>query len=114
MSVEHLPLIVDTIMNLILLDLQVINIDSSGVEKNSGRMEIVDYNLVFHKRGRPTTVWPLNTVRRYGYESNLFCFEVGRSSLYGQGIYAFKCKKANYLFEAIKKNMEVYLFTINT
>jgi len=76
-------------------------------------MEIVDSSLVLHrkqgKNGNPSIIWPLNTIRRYGYEDDTFCFEAGQSSPSGEGIYAFKCKYAKRMFDAVQETLKVPL-----
>jgi hypothetical protein len=81
-------------------------------------MEITTCNLVLHKNGEPPIVWPLSTVRRYGYEDFMFCFEAGRSSPYGQGIFAFRSKDAKNIFDVVKEKLQVkctiYLLNLNS
>lgn len=89
-------------------NLQVTNIDDSGNEKYHGQMEINNCNLVLHKSREAPIIWPLSTVRRYGYEESMFCFEAGRSSPYGQGIFAFRSKDAKNIFNAVKGKLQVY------
>lgn len=89
--------------------MQVTNIDESGNEKYHGQMEITTYNLVLHKSGKPPIIWPLSTVRRYGYEDSMFCFEAGRSSPYGQGIFAFRSKDAEHIFNSVKVKLQVFI-----
>lgn len=74
-------------------------------------MEITSCNLVLHKNGEPPIVFPFSTIRRYGYEDFLFCFEAGRSSPFGQGTYAFRSKNAKNIFEVVREKLRV-LFTI--
>ncbi|VVC40141.1 Hypothetical protein CINCED_3A019355 [Cinara cedri] len=69
-------------------------------------MEINTCNLVLHKSREPPIIWPLSTVRRYGYEESMFCFEAGRSSPYGQGIFAFRSKDAKSIFNAVKGKLQ--------
>lgn len=74
-------------------------------------MEIVDSTLVLHrkqgKKGNSSIIWPLNTIRRYGYEDDTFCFETGHSSPSGEGIYGFKCKYAKHIFDALQETLKV-------
>lgn len=70
-------------------------------------MEVTACNLVLHKNRELPIIWPLNTVRRYGYEDFMFCFEAGRSSPYGQGIFAFRSKDAKNIFNTIKEKLHV-------
>jgi len=70
-------------------------------------MEITTSSLILHKSGEPPIIWPLSTVRRYGYEEFMFCFEAGRSSPYGQGIFAFRSKDAKDIFDTVKVKLHV-------
>lgn len=70
-------------------------------------MEINAYNLVLHKNREAPIIWPLSTVKRYGYEDFMFCFEVGRSSPCGQGIFAFRSKEAKDIFNNLKGKLHV-------
>lgn len=97
----------DKLLTLGTNNLQVTNIDDSGNEKYHGQMEINTCNLVLHKRREPPIIWPLSTVRRYGYEDSMFCFEAGRSSPYGPGIFAFKSKEAKNIFDTVKEKLQV-------
>lgn len=95
--------------------MQVTNIDDSGNEKYHGKMEITASSLILHKSGEPPIIWPLSTIRRYGYEDFMFCFEAGRSSPYGQGIFAFRSKDAKNMFDDVKEKLHVsiILLTVN-
>ncbi|KAL5234970.1 hypothetical protein ACI65C_002380 [Semiaphis heraclei] len=86
---------------------KVINIDDNGREKYHGQMEIATSNLILHKTGEPSIIWPLSTIRRYGYEDFMFCFEAGRSSPFGQGIFAFRSKDAKNIFHAVKEKLQI-------
>lgn len=70
-------------------------------------MEVATCNLILHKSGEPSIIWPLSTIRRYGYEDFMFCFEAGRSSPFGQGIFAFRSKDAKNIFNAVKDKLQV-------
>ncbi|XP_050539687.1 uncharacterized protein LOC126904588 isoform X2 [Daktulosphaira vitifoliae] len=69
-------------------------------------MEITAYDLILHKNSEPPIIWPLHTVRRYGFEDSMFCFEAGRSSPYGQGIFAFKSNNAKNIFNAVQGKLQ--------
>lgn len=64
---------------------------------------MTDTDLVLHQRGEPPIVWPLQSLRRYGFDTELFSFECGRHCPTGPGIYAFKCKEAESLFNALQE-----------
>lgn len=80
--------------------------DCNGNVKNEGHLEITSCSLVLRFKGnKPSAVWPLSSVRKYGYEDYLFCFEAGRSSPCGQGVFAFKSKKAKQIFDSVKEEL---------
>lgn len=80
---------------------QVWNLDEQGVELSPGKMEVNATDLVLHQRGRPPVRWPLRGLRRYGFDAQLFSFESGRRCPTGSGIYAFRCNRAEGLFNAL-------------
>ncbi|CAN7995060.1 unnamed protein product [Ixodes hexagonus] len=78
------------------------NLDEQGVELSPGRMEVSPTDLVLHQRGRAPVRWPLRGLRRYGFDAQLFSFESGRRCPTGSGIYAFRCNRAEGLFNALQ------------
>lgn len=76
-------------------------------------MQIIEDDLVFHRKGVPIISWPLNKIRRYGYEDTLFCFETGKSCKSGSGIFSLKSKSARYIFSAVHGKLLVVLFYAN-
>lgn len=87
---------------------QVMNVNDQGKPIARGRLEITEINIIFHQNGKQQTMWPLRCLRRYGYDSELFSFESGRRCPTGEGIYAFKCKKARDLFNLVQTKIQVY------
>uniref|UniRef100_A0A672TBK4 Fibroblast growth factor receptor substrate 2-like n=2 Tax=Sinocyclocheilus grahami TaxID=75366 RepID=A0A672TBK4_SINGR len=83
----------------------VINVDDDGNELGSGVMELTEEELILHTRKRDTVKWPYLCLRRYGYDSNLFSFESGRRCQTGQGIFAFKCARAEEIFNMLQDIM---------
>lgn len=83
----------------------VLNVDEDGNKLNKGQLEVTDSKLVFHQKGKPQVRWPLRCLRRYGYDSDLFSFESGRKSDTGPGIYAFKCDRAEQLFNLLQSKV---------
>lgn len=61
---------------------RVVNIDEHGVDLCSGLLEITDTNIVLYREGRESTVWPLHSLRRYGFEEEVFSFESGKPTLH--------------------------------
>jgi len=86
---------------------QVMNVNDHGKSIARGRLEITEINIIFHQDGKPATTWPLRCLRRYGFDSELFSFESGRRCDTGEGIYAFKCKKARDLFNLVQTKVQV-------
>ncbi|MBZ3888970.1 Fibroblast growth factor receptor substrate 2 [Sciurus carolinensis] len=85
---------------------QVINVDDDGNELGSGIMELTDTELILYTRKRDSVKWHYLCLRRYGYDSNLFSFESGRRCQTGQGIFAFKCARAEELFNMLQEIMQ--------
>ncbi|XP_064198440.1 fibroblast growth factor receptor substrate 2-like [Anguilla rostrata] len=84
---------------------KVINVDDDGNELGSGVMELTEEELILHTRKREGVRWPYLCLRRYGYDSNLFSFESGRRCQTGQGIFAFKCARAEEIFNMLQDIM---------
>ncbi|KAL4640692.1 fibroblast growth factor receptor substrate 2-like [Arapaima gigas] len=84
---------------------KVINVDDDGNELGSGVMELTQEELVLHTRRYHAVRWPYLCLRRYGYDSNLFSFESGRCCQTGQGIFAFKCPRAEEIFNLLQDVM---------
>ncbi|XP_026205345.1 sodium- and chloride-dependent GABA transporter 2-like [Anabas testudineus] len=85
---------------------KVTNVDDEGNELGSGIMELTQTELILHTRKRDAIRWPYLCLRRYGYDSNLFSFESGRRCLTGQGIFAFKCSRAEEIFNLLQELMQ--------
>ncbi|KAG8577914.1 hypothetical protein GDO81_010326 [Engystomops pustulosus] len=85
---------------------KVINVDDDGNELGTGVMELTENELILYTRKRDSVKWPYLCLRRYGYDSNLFSFESGRRCQTGQGIFAFKCARAEELFNMLQEIMQ--------
>ncbi|XP_030634428.1 fibroblast growth factor receptor substrate 3 [Chanos chanos] len=85
---------------------KVTNVDDEGNELGSGTMELTQTELILHTRKRDAIRWPYLCLRRYGYDSNLFSFESGRRCQTGQGIFAFKCSRAEEIFNLLQDLMQ--------
>lgn len=61
-------------------------------------------------------VWPLASLRRYGYDAVFFTFECGRRCETGEGVFSFKCQKADVLFHTLQAfiNGRAYHFEEST
>ncbi|GIZ05255.1 fibroblast growth factor receptor substrate 2 [Caerostris extrusa] len=53
------------------------NIDEDGHYIKSCHIQVTDTDLVLHQRGEPPIIWPLQSLRRYGFDTELFSFECG-------------------------------------
>lgn len=89
-----------------------INVDDDGNELGSGVMELSDGELVLHTHRRDDVRWPYLCLRRYGYDSNLFSFESGRRCQTGQGIFAFKCSRAEEIFNMLQEVMHSHSISV--
>ncbi|XP_077457974.1 fibroblast growth factor receptor substrate 2 [Stigmatopora argus] len=96
----------DPIRNNHLTKFKVVNVDDEGNELGSGVMELTQTELILHTRKRDAIRWPYLCLRRYGYDSNLFSFESGRRCQTGQGIFAFKCSRAEEIFNLLQELMQ--------
>ncbi|XP_047451482.1 fibroblast growth factor receptor substrate 2-like [Mugil cephalus] len=91
---------------------KVTNVDDDGNELGSGLMELTEAELVLHTHRRDDVRWPYLCLRRYGYDSNLFSFESGRRCQTGQGIFAFKCSRAEEIFNLLQEVMHSHSISV--
>ncbi|XP_071943032.1 uncharacterized protein [Antedon mediterranea] len=82
------------------------NVDDDGEIVSKGTLEVGKTELILRQGDKDPICWPLRSLRRYGFDSDLFSFESGRRCPTGQGIYAFKCKKAQMLFNELQANIQ--------
>lgn len=85
---------------------EVMNIDEAGHYVSPGQLELSETELILYQRGKSATVWPLRSLRKYGFDSEIFSFECGRRCPTGPGIYAFQCRKAEDLFNMLQHNIQ--------
>lgn len=84
----------------------VANLDDSGQERSSGKLEVTSTDLVLYYQGaRVVLRWPFQSLRRYGFNDHLFSFESGRRCPSGHGIYAFRCSRAEQLFRQLQESI---------
>jgi len=86
---------------------KVTNVDNNGEDRNPGYIEITTDSLVLHQRDKESVAWPLHGLRRYGFDADLFSFESGRRCPTGPGIYAFRCRRAEALFDLLQSSIVV-------
>lgn len=83
----------------------VLNIDENGSRRIEGRIEVTETDLILNQRGHDRIRWPLRSLRRYGFEAGVFSFESGRRCPTGPGIYAFRCSRAQNLFNLMQSRV---------
>ncbi|XP_014218582.1 fibroblast growth factor receptor substrate 2 [Copidosoma floridanum] len=83
---------------------EALNIDSAGNGVTDGTIKVTKADISFRYNNK-LAVWPLRSLRRYGYDEQIFSFEAGRRCQSGPGIYAFKCEKADQLFYLVQQNI---------
>ncbi|CAG7716422.1 unnamed protein product [Allacma fusca] len=84
----------------------VLNVDDMGRHLQPGKLEVTDTDLLLYISGKLAMKWPLRCLRRYGYDEDLFSFESGRRCPSGPGIYAFKCHRAQSLFNLLQAKIQ--------
>jgi hypothetical protein len=84
----------------------VLNVDDMGRQISPGKLEVTETDLVLHVRGKPSLTWPLRCLRRYGFDNDLFSFESGRRCPTGAGIFAFRCTRAQSLFNLLQLKIQ--------
>lgn len=84
---------------------QVTNVNDDRELVSPGQLEITETELILHQKGKSPLIWPLRTLRKYGFDLEIFTFECGRRCPTGEGIYAFHCKRAEQLFNIVQQNI---------
>lgn len=82
------------------------NVDDSGRALTPGQLQVTSSELVLHQRGRAPVRWPMRCLRRYGFDAERFSFESGRRCPTGPGIYAFRCRRAEALFNLLQEHIQ--------
>lgn len=86
---------------------RVVNVDDDGAALWSGQLSISRTELTLFRKHKEPTHWPLKCLRRYGYDADLFTFEAGRRCTTGEGIYAFRCRRAESLFQTLQSYIQI-------
>ncbi len=79
----------------------------SGNALWSGQLGITRFELTLYRKGKDPTTWPIQCLRRYGWDRELFTFEAGRRCTTGEGIYAFRCRRAESLFQTLQSYIQL-------
>uniref|UniRef100_T1IYT2 IRS-type PTB domain-containing protein n=1 Tax=Strigamia maritima TaxID=126957 RepID=T1IYT2_STRMM len=82
------------------------NVDEEGRILCPGYLELMGVELILHRRGGETIRWFTRCLRRYGFNSELFSFESGRQCPTRSGVYAFKCRRADELFNKLQEHVQ--------
>ncbi|XP_065338178.1 fibroblast growth factor receptor substrate 2 isoform X1 [Cloeon dipterum] len=85
---------------------RVMNLDDAGQVLCSGQLEVTEQELILYQHAKNPVRWPLRCLRRYGFDLDVFTFESGRRCATGPGIYAFKCQRAEQLFNLLQLNIQ--------
>ncbi|XP_039285217.1 fibroblast growth factor receptor substrate 3-like [Nilaparvata lugens] len=86
---------------------QVVNVDEEGQKLHDGQLEVTDTDLIVYQRQRSPVRWPLRSLRRYGFDADIFSFESGRRCRTGPGVYAFRCRRAEELFNLLQSHIQM-------
>lgn len=87
------------------------NINNEDTVLWVGQLEISRTELTLYRKGKKPTQWPLQCLRRYGCDADIFSFEAGRRCDTGPGIYAFRCRRAEALFDMLKNYIQVRAYS---
>ncbi|CRK94379.1 CLUMA_CG007888, isoform A [Clunio marinus] len=68
----------------------------------NAQLEINGSDIILYRKNKPPLSWPLGSLRRYGFDANFFTFESGRRCETGEGIFSFKCQRADVLFNTLQ------------
>jgi len=86
---------------------EVWNINNEHVQVPKGVMKVTASDLIYtDSHTTDEWKWPLKYLRRYGYETKIFTFEVGHECTTGEGRFAFTCTEATKLFNTVACNIE--------
>ncbi|XP_073501836.1 fibroblast growth factor receptor substrate 2-like [Phyllobates terribilis] len=85
---------------------RVINVNDNGKNVCPGIMELTETTLIFHIRRGGFVKWPYISLLKYGYDTDLFSFVCGRRCQTGEGIFGFRCNRAEELFNLLQICMQ--------
>lgn len=68
-----------------------------------GQLELTPRELIFRSPNKEPLIWPLQHLRRYGLNGNVFSFEAGRRCIMGARIYTFRCYQADLLYQRFQQ-----------
>lgn len=76
-------------------------------------IEFLGSDIILYRKNKPPLSWPLGSLRRYGFDANFFTFESGRRCETGEGIFSFKCKRADVLFNTLQSYINGRAYNTN-
>uniref|UniRef100_A0A8C5PVA3 IRS-type PTB domain-containing protein n=1 Tax=Leptobrachium leishanense TaxID=445787 RepID=A0A8C5PVA3_9ANUR len=85
---------------------KVINVNDDGKRICPGVMELTDTYLIFHLQKGGIVKWPYICLLKYGFNSNLFSFVCGKRCQTGEGIFGFRCNRAEEFFNMLQRFMQ--------
>lgn len=80
----------------------VTNVNSMRAPLWDGHLEFTRTEIILHRAKYLPMRWPLNCLRRYGCDLDVFTIEVGRRCTTGEGIFAFRSEHPDQLFQALQ------------
>lgn len=80
------------------------NIDESGSIKRRGHIQISNNKLAYFEENKKIE-WHLFSLKRYGFDQCKFVIELGRRCPTGSGIYSFKTRKAEEIFNLLHEKV---------
>ncbi|XP_014677825.1 PREDICTED: fibroblast growth factor receptor substrate 3-like [Priapulus caudatus] len=85
----------------------VYNVDGVTETLGPGIVDVTPAEILYTPAGNEDCLcWALDCLRRYGFDADLFSFETGRRCATGPGVYAFKCKQARQLYNALQESIQ--------
>lgn len=70
-------------------------------------------DIILYRKNKAPLSWPLGSLRRYGFDANFFTFESGRRCETGEGIFSFKCQRADVLFNTLQSYINGRAYNID-
>lgn len=87
---------------------RVTDLSGRGDESRSKKLEVTCQDLILHQNGEELIRWPLWCLRHYGCDRDLLIFESGRRCPTGPGTFAFRCRRAEALFDLLHQSVVRY------
>lgn len=89
---------------------KIIETDASircGLKTNTiYELSVGPYRIELQQDHKVLFDWPINYIRRFGYTTQSFSFEVGSKASSGEGLFIFKTKKSRIIYDQILANVD--------